>query len=122
MVEVRYPVREKKNNRVQVTQRFEKHPNEFIYKRVPMPGALHETHQFQPDKPKVEAERLLSDFVKAAFRRPVSEQEVAPFLKLAIQWLDKGQSFEDAMRTAYRTVLTSPDFLYFQEPSKDDDQ
>jgi hypothetical protein len=65
--------------------------------------------------PKQDLARLMKSFATRAFRRPVSDSDVAPYLKLAIQSLDKGQSFVEAIRIGYRSLLCSPRFLYFQE-------
>jgi cytochrome c553 len=68
------------------------------------------------------AEKLLLKFATRAFRRPVTAAEVGRYVKLAQSALDEGRSFEDAMRLAYRAVLTSPRFLFFEEkPGKLDD-
>jgi hypothetical protein len=64
-----------------------------------------------------DARRLLSAFVPVAFRRPVSAEKVAPYLKLAQDELASGASFHDAMLAAYAAVLCAPDFLYLKEPA-----
>ena len=64
-----------------------------------------------------DAQRLLSAFVPVAFRRPVTQEKVAPYVKLAQEELAAGSSFYDAMLTAYVAVLCAPDFLYFKEPA-----
>jgi hypothetical protein len=66
--------------------------------------------------PKADAEKLLRTFVPAAFRRPVPEERIQPYIKLAHAELDNGANFEQAMRTAYTAVLCSPYFLYLVEP------
>jgi cytochrome c553 len=68
------------------------------------------------------AEKLLLEFATRAFRRPVTAAEVGRYVKLAQAALDDGRRFEDAMRIAYRAVLTSPRFLFLEEkPGKLDD-
>ncbi len=69
-----------------------------------------------PAAPAAEAERLLTDFLPRAFRRPVKGAEVTKYAVLALQRLAEGVCFEDAMRTAYKAVLSSPDFLFLREP------
>jgi mono/diheme cytochrome c family protein len=54
---------------------------------------------------------LLQDFATAAFRRPVAAEEVAPFVELVERQLALGESFQAAMFTGYKAVLTAPDFL-----------
>jgi hypothetical protein len=74
------------------------------------------------EQPAADAEKLLRDFVPRAFRRPVSEADVAPFIALVKSRLDNHYSFEESMRVGYKAVLTSPEFLFLHEtPSKLDD-
>jgi hypothetical protein len=70
-------------------------------------------------RPAEDAERLLADFLPRAFRRPVPAEEIAFYVQIASDRLAAGDFFESAMRTAYRTALCSPDFLFLQEPSID---
>jgi hypothetical protein len=73
-------------------------------------------HVVKPLDPQADAERLLTDFMRRAYRRPVSPKDVAPMLALVAQHLaDKKNSFEEAMRVGYKAVLCSPDFLFFQD-------
>ena len=58
---------------------------------------------------------LLRAFSGRAFRRPVSKDEAAPYLSLALVELKAGASPIEALRGAYRGVLSSPRFLYFDE-------
>jgi hypothetical protein len=62
------------------------------------------------------AERLLKDFLPRAFRRTVQRDEVARYVNIASGRLADGQSFEDAMKAAYKTALCSLDFLFLREP------
>jgi hypothetical protein len=68
-------------------------------------------------RPAEDAERLLKDFLPRAFRRPVPNEEVAVYVTIARDRLAAGDFFETAMRTAYRTALCSPDFVFLQEPT-----
>ena len=79
---------------------------------APIPPPIAATQELAPDSPSEAAERLLRDFIERACRRPVADADSAPFVELARSWLDQGASFEDAMRTAYKAVLTSPAFLF----------
>jgi mono/diheme cytochrome c family protein len=63
-----------------------------------------------------EVERLIGDFLPRAFRRSVPPEEVAGYARIARERLAAGECFETAMRTAYRTALCSPDFLFLHEP------
>lgn len=64
-----------------------------------------------------DAGRLLKGFVAAAFRRPVDDSKVAPYLALFESEIKRGSTFSVAMRTAAIGVLCSPDFLYLKEPA-----
>jgi len=66
----------------------------------------------QPAQPVEDARRLLARFLPKAFRRPVDESEVAPYVALVSKRLAAKDCFEDAMRRAYVAVLTSPEFLF----------
>jgi len=68
-----------------------------------------------PDDPRSAAERVLRKFASRAFRRPVSAAGVERYVKLAHRGLDDGLTFEDALRVAFRAVITSPRFLFLEE-------
>jgi mono/diheme cytochrome c family protein len=68
--------------------------------------------------PKRDAERLIRAFLPRAFRRPVSEETVKFFLKRALDKLDKGDSFAEAMMFGFKSVLCSPHFLFLTEPGE----
>jgi hypothetical protein len=57
----------------------------------------------------------LNGFAARAFRRPLEQDEAAPYIALATQSLDAGSVFEDAMRVGLRAILTSPAFLLLEE-------
>lgn len=67
--------------------------------------------------PAAEARELLPAFVKAAFRRAVTADEVEPFVKLFDAEFADGGDFLVAMRTAAMAVLCSPEFLFLKEPA-----
>ncbi len=74
------------------------------------------------DKPAADAERVLKNFTRRAFRRTVTDADVAPFLAIVQNRLDAGYAFEPAMRAALKGVLISPEFLFLRErPGKLDD-
>src|SRR3989454_1473529 len=73
-------------------------------------------------KPMVDAERLLREFVRHAYRRPTSEADVKRFLPVVQSALKKGNNFTDAMIAGYTAVLCSPEFVYLEEkPGRLDD-
>jgi mono/diheme cytochrome c family protein len=73
-------------------------------------------------QPLVDAQRLLRDFTRRAFRRPVTDADIQPFLARVQAQLDDQASFEDAMRVGLRSVLVSSHFLFLREkPGRLDD-
>ncbi|NOS70411.1 MAG: DUF1592 domain-containing protein [Verrucomicrobia bacterium] len=73
-------------------------------------------------KQMADAERLLKEFVRHAYRRPTDEAEVKRFLPVVQSALKQGNSFTDAMIASYTAVLCSPEFIYLQEkPGRLDD-
>ena len=67
------------------------------------------------DQPLVDAERILREFAGRAFRRPVTDAEIQPFLTRVKTRLDSGYTFEQAVRVGLKAVLVSPSFLFLQE-------
>lgn len=72
--------------------------------------------------PLVDAERLLRQFMRRAYRRSVTDADLKPILARVKAKLDARFSFEQAMRVGLKAVLVSPQFLFLQEkPGKLDD-
>lgn len=72
--------------------------------------------------PRQELDRLIKVFAARAFRRPVTEKQVAPYRALAAATYDETGKLPAALRTGYRAILCSPRFLTFVEaPGKLDD-
>ncbi|MEO8183233.1 MAG: DUF1592 domain-containing protein [Deltaproteobacteria bacterium] len=72
--------------------------------------------------PEGDAERLLRNFIDHAYRRPVTDADVAPFLELFKDQYDQELGFARSLVSAYTAVLTSPGFLFVEEsPGKLDD-
>jgi hypothetical protein len=59
--------------------------------------------------------RLLADFARRAFRRPLAAGDLDGILALARQTLTADGDFAAAVRAGYRAILCSPRFLYFTE-------
>lgn len=74
--------------------------------------------EFDPhgDLPNEAIPPLLQTFANRAFRRPVDQTEILPYLAMAVGERERGGSNLDALRAAYRSVLVSPKFLYFDAP------
>ena len=66
-------------------------------------------------QPLVDAERILRDFTRRAFRRTVTHDDIKPFLARVQAKLDQKYSFEQAMRVGLKAVLVSPHFLFLRE-------
>lgn len=72
--------------------------------------------------PRKDAAKLMYAFAERAFRRPVAQKDLAPYLALVERDLDRGVDFTAALKGGYRALLCSPRFLYFHEtPGKLDD-
>jgi hypothetical protein len=63
------------------------------------------------------AREILKSFLPRAFRRPVTETDIAPYLELFRARQKQGQSFESAIFFALRGALISPLFLFRTEPA-----
>ncbi len=70
-----------------------------------------------PADPNKLAKEMLGEFLPLAFRRPVSDDELKPFLTLVKRGLDRGDPYEEAMKLALRGIIVSPDFLFRLEKS-----
>src|SRR5437879_6114014 len=62
------------------------------------------------------AREILKAFLPRAFRRPVNESDIAPYIDLFHAARKQGQSFEPAILFSLRAALVSPMFLYRVEP------
>lgn len=104
------------------TNRFEEQvfgaTNRFRFERfVPAPGV-----EVVSKRPLRDAEPLLREFIRRAYRRPTGEEDVRRFLAVVQSALKKGNSFADAMIAAYTAVLCSPEFVCLEEkPGRLDD-
>ncbi|TWU50630.1 Planctomycete cytochrome C [Rubripirellula tenax] len=87
---------------------------EPIYKNASHPGDLVRTRELAPADAKADAARLIKRMLPMAFRRPVSKTVSDRYVAFVHSWLDQGVSFESAMRTGYKAIFTSPQFLFQQ--------
>jgi mono/diheme cytochrome c family protein len=67
------------------------------------------------NNPEADAEKILRDFARRAFRRSVTEADVKPFVDLVKEKLTAKQSFEKAVRVGLTAIMVSPDFLFLRE-------
>ncbi len=65
--------------------------------------------------PEADVARIMRDFVRRAYRRAVTDDDVKPFVNLVNKKLAEKYSFEQAVRVGLKAVLVSPDFLFLQE-------
>jgi mono/diheme cytochrome c family protein len=65
--------------------------------------------------PADDAERVIRAFAPRAFRRPVTDEDCAPYVKLALDRLKAGYEFDKAVRVGLDGILCSPDFLLIEE-------
>lgn len=71
---------------------------------------------------KEDAARLLQDFSRRAFRRPVAREEIGGYIEMTQDALEEGHDLAAALRVGMRAVLCSPRFLYLTEaPGRLDD-
>lgn len=78
-------------------------------------------HEVVSSTPEADAERLIRDLVPRAFRRPVPKETADPFVKLTLDRLAAGRSFEQAVRAGVTAVLCSPQFLLLNREEEPDD-
>jgi len=103
------------------------------------------THVVESSDPAEDAERIIREFIPRAFRRPVGEEEMAPFLQLTLaknlsenhkkgprlapsahsfrigSKLASGRTFEQAVRAGITAVLCAPQFLLLNQAQQVDD-
>ena len=59
------------------------------------------------------AQRIIEDFARRAYRRPVTKQEVDRIVKGLVEpALKKEESFDNAIQVALKAILVSPHFLF----------
>ncbi len=56
--------------------------------------------------------KIVAAMARRAFRRPVTQQEIAPYLKLIALTQKQGGTFADGIATAIEGLMVSPDFLF----------
>ncbi|TWT97294.1 DUF1592 domain-containing protein [Neorhodopirellula pilleata] len=78
-------------------------------------------HRVESQTPRQDAERIIRTLIPRAFRRPVSDKEMQPFVQLTLDRLDAGRPFEQAVRAGFAAVLCSPQFLLLNRQAEVDD-
>ena len=73
-------------------------------------------------KRSAELAAVIRPFAERAFRRPVGDEQLEPYLRIGLDQLAKDRPPADVLRAAYRAMLCSPRFLTLPEaPGKLDD-
>src|SRR5262249_9689490 len=67
------------------------------------------------NNPEADAEKILRDFARRAFRRSVTDADLKPYLTLVKSKLTAKQSFEKAVRVGLAAIMVSPNFLFLRE-------
>ncbi len=67
------------------------------------------------DQPMVDAQLILRSFARRAFRRPVTDDDIRPYLARVKSKLEQGERFEQAVRVGLKGILVSPEFLFLRE-------
>jgi hypothetical protein len=75
----------------------------------------------ESSQPAADAERIIREFAPRAFRRPVDKAVVDSFVKLTVDRLNEGRTFEQAVRAGVSAILCSPYFLLLNRESVVDD-
>jgi hypothetical protein len=68
----------------------------------------------QPTTPATEdpcANKILTNLARQAFRRPVTDEQVLPLLRIYKRWRP-GRSFDGAIQTSIERLLVDPNFLF----------
>ena len=64
------------------------------------------------------ARRILVEFLPRAFRRPIGEEEIEPYVDLFRRAREQGRDFEPAVFFSLRAALVSPLFLFHVDPAE----
>jgi hypothetical protein len=84
--------------------------------RGPAPiGWMRDRLEVVPKDAMADAKRIVGGFARRAFRRAVTEDDLAPLLALVKAKLAEKRTFEQAVRAGLMAVMVSPDFLFLRE-------
>jgi cytochrome c553 len=86
-----------------------------IFGDLPQASVSRDRLEVVSKNPVEDATRILRSFARRAFRRKVTDEEVAPYVGLVRAKLDEKQTFEQAVRVGLSTILVSPEFLFLRE-------
>lgn len=90
-----------------------------FYEEWPLPGFS----RYFPDPPENPdagyLDASLTRLARKAFRRPLIEDELEPYLALARSHLEEKNDFWAAAKYGMRAILASPNFIYLAEPKRE---
>lgn len=75
----------------------------------------------QADENSEYAREIFKRFLPRAWRRPITDEELEPILKVVQSELKNGEPFHEAIRVGLAAAITSPKFLYLVEPTSGGD-
>jgi hypothetical protein len=82
----------------------------------PRPASHRQLLAATPGKPQAEQTReVLSRFLRRAFRRPITKDELARSSRLATRMMASGENWETSIQFAMQAALCSPKFLFRAE-------
>lgn len=64
-----------------------------------------------------DAKTILGKILPRAFRRPTTDADLQPYLKLVSDSLALNKPFDESLRVGLKAILCSPRFLYLREPA-----
>lgn len=68
-----------------------------------------------------DADRVLHNFATRAFRRPISDADLAPYRELMHEQFHAGATFLDGLKVGLKSILCAPEFLFVDVSSQPDD-
>ena len=83
-----------------------------LYERWPLPGHERIFGSEIPAEDRDSVRSTLLKFTTRAFRRPVTGDDIEPFLALYDRLRSRGDTFQQAIRSTLQAVICSPGFLY----------
>lgn len=89
--------------------------HDLMFGNLPVSENARGDVEVKSENPLEDSKRLLRRFMAAAYRHPVSDDEVLLFHQLIGKSMDTGSSFTEAMIAGYTAVLTSPAFISLEE-------
>ncbi len=90
-----------------------------FYEEWPLPG-FSRYFPNPPEKPDADyLDASLTRLAQKAFRRPVSDEELQPYMALAQRHLEEKNDFWAAAKYGMRAILASPNFIYLAEPAQE---